>query len=328
MRVRHSGPIVALTVADPQDQQTSRDAAAPHRSRRRSHCASAWLAVAAAAIAPASASAAPTVYGGDAGPDHAPFALELNPGDGIDVGRVAFDLTVSCPGFDRFLDITDALPLVSPLIRPQVNALYSGPVTAEGDWDATGIVFYRIGRYDLEIDETIKGKVTGTDATGTFRAKAKLYSRRAGKPDIRCRPARHRWRARSVPGRIFAGATADDRPVVIEVADDATSVRRARVSGWATCGGARGSTTQSTWRNFALDGDGHFDISTPYSYRSGGTRFRGREAIKGDIAGAVARGRFSDRWTARYADGDKETCATGSVRYKARTSPAEPTPPA
>jgi hypothetical protein len=283
--------------------------------------------MAASLVAPASASAAPTVYGGTGGPDPTPFVLQLHPGDVDPVGMVAFDFTVSCPGFDRFTDISDALPLVSPRLRPQTNVLYSGPVSADGDWRASGIVSYRIGSYDMDVDETITGKMTGNDATGTFRAKAKLYSRRAGKRDIECRRARYKWKARSAPGLIFAGTTGDRLPIVIEVGSDGTSIRRARVSGWAECRGGLISGTASLWRNFPLDSDGTFELSSPYSYRDSGIRYRGREAIRGTINGLVVRGAFSDRWKERHANGDTDRCATGSVRYKARTSPVTLTPP-
>jgi hypothetical protein len=291
-------------------------------ARRRGRAAPASaIAVALAAIAPAEAQAAPNVYGGEAGNGRGAFALQVEPADAIDVGLIAFDLSVSCPGYSRSLDISDALPLVSPRIRAQVNSLYSGPPSAEGDWDASGYVSYSLGRYDLEIDETVTGKLTATEAAGTFRAKARLYRRRTGKLAFKCRTARHAWRARAAPGRVFAGATSGERPVVIELADDGLSIRRIHVAGWARCGGNLGSPSESKWNDLPLDAGATFDVSTPYAYRQNRIRYRGRQAIGGGVLGTVVRGTFSDRWTERHPDGSKQTCKTGNLRYRALSSP-------
>jgi hypothetical protein len=266
------------------------------------------------------ARAAPTVYGGDGGPE-SPFVLQLNPGDGLEVGMVAFDTTVRCPGFSRAQDIGDALPLISPRIRVVENALFSGPPAADGTWDASGHVSYRLGPYDLEIDETITATISDVTLTGTLRAKAKLYRRRTGRLAYRCRTARHAFMAVSAPGRIFGGSTADNRPVVIELAADGASVQQARVTGWANCTDG-GSTTISAWRSFELGSDGRFERSDAYRQRfDDGERLRGRQSISGRIDGAVARGRFSDRWRTRFKNGDRETCKTGTVRFTARSSP-------
>jgi hypothetical protein len=293
----------------------------PRWCLRRRVCRAASIAALAAATVPASASAAKTVYGGEAGPDRAPFALQLDPAYGT--GEIAFSFDVSCAPFDSALDISDALSLVSPPMQTS-NTLVSAPPSANGSWWAIGDASYRIGAYKLEISETVRGTLTGANANGTFRARARLLSRRPGRRDIKCRPARYRWQARSSPQRIFAGSTSDNRPVVIELTDDGTAIRRARVTGWANCGGRFGAPTESTWRNFPIDSAGDFETSVPYRYRAGRTRFRGRQGIAGNLGANVARGAFSDRWTARYADGTRETCSTGRVRYMARTSPAPP----
>ena len=265
------------------------------------------------------AGAAPTVYGGEGGAQ-SPFVLQLNPGDGIDVGVVAFDFSVACPGFASLQDVADALPLVSPRIRAQGNALYSGPAAADGTWDASGYVSYRLGRFDLEIDETITATITGATVTGELLAKARLYRRRSGKLAFRCLPARYVFTATSAPGLIFGGSTAGRRPVVIELAADGASVQRARVTGWADCGGG-GTPSISAWRSFELGADGSFERSTRYRQRFQGERSRGMQRISGRIEGTVARGRYSDRWRTRYENGERETCKTGSVRFTARSSP-------
>src|SRR6185295_1416150 len=94
----------------------------------RPHCRSSLVGLASlvvVAFVADSATAAPTVYGGEImGARGGPLALQLEPGDGLEVGLIAFDASLSCPGYSTAVPIGDALPLVSPLIRLQGNGFY------------------------------------------------------------------------------------------------------------------------------------------------------------------------------------------------------------
>jgi hypothetical protein len=289
----------------------------PHRRR----CLVVLVSLLAAILVPDSASAARTVYGGEVkGARGGLFALQLEPGDVLDLGFIAFDTAVPCPGFSRGLSIGDALPLVSARIRLQGNGLYSGPVSADGEWDASGFITYGFGRYDVEIDETFRGTVVGAKMSGTFRARTKIYGRN-GKLAFRCQTVRRRWTARSAPGRIFAGATQQNMPVVIEVADDGATVRRVGVSGWSLCRNGVEVPTTGSWRDLAIDSAGVFESSRPFAYRDDGVRYRGHERLHATIEGPTVRGRTSGHWRERRPSGKTLRCASGVVRFRALSSP-------
>jgi hypothetical protein len=123
-----------------------------------------------------------------------------------------------------------------------------------------------------------------------------------------------RWRARSAPGRIYAGATSQDQPIVVELDKRRRTVERVRFGWSGPCPGewAIGDRVE----DFPLH-DGRFgDSFSPAFDADDG----GRIAIDYDVAGRVTRTRASGRISVQFDRTDAagaltQHCASGTVTW-------------
>ena len=85
------------------------------------------------------------------------------------------------------------------------------------------------------IAHTIKGSVRRNgSASGSYRAKIVLHDKAGGAEVGTCDTGTVRWRARSARGRVYAGATSQGPPMVIEL--DKAGFAVASGAAWAALG--------------------------------------------------------------------------------------------
>jgi hypothetical protein len=165
------------------------------------------------------------------------------------------------------------------------------------------------------------GKLSGKRASGTLTATITVVDQ-AGNTVTTCRTGSVRWSATRAPGRVYAGSTAQDHPVVVRV-----DAKRRKVSdlmfGWQS-GTCKPDdvflSVNEDFSDFPL-GSGRFGdaFNTSYTPGEGGS---GKVAY--DITGRVARTRASGSFrvglTETDAAGNVTTaCDSGSVSWSAVT---------
>ena len=264
----------------------------------------------------AGAAGAATVngYGGtlDSG---GPIALQLSPGTDqlVPLGRITFATPASCSGtLDRFLLMVNE-PIVSSFNLPAGNALI-GLRRFDGRFTARGARTISIGEDTGSVVEDLAGRIAGAETRGSYSARIEV-SAADGTALGTCETGTVRWRARSAPGRIFAGATSDDQAVVIKLDRRGRQVRQMRIGSFLECGEAGGLAAVNEF-SARLGADGRFADTDDYT--AGGDR--GRDQVRGRVRGIFARGTFRDRISTTAPDGSPVRCDTGRVTWRARTS--------
>jgi hypothetical protein len=163
----------------------------------------------------------------------------------------------------------------------------------------------------------VKGKLRAKRASGTLRGSVSL---RQGEQTTECETSTMRWKATHAPGRVFAGSTAQEWPVVVKL-DKAGRNVADMVFGWGS-------------ESCVPDGYFHYPDSVadfPIKNRRFGDAFSrsfdtgdGKATFDYDLSGKIgrasARGRFQVKVTRTDAAGTQMfSCDTGSVSWSART---------
>jgi hypothetical protein len=306
------------------DWQAAADAPAsmlarPSSGRRLG--ALAGVLVGAMAIAPHAD--ARTVFGGAIGPGQGPFGLELNalPGQELPsvVGRVEFVVRIRCDGSRPDLQLRVGQRIVAAGTPRGNKELRLRALTSEGTIRASGTTDYRFGGAQGRVAETLRGRIVGNRATGTFRAVARLVQPGTGGRVARCRSRRVHWRARSAPGRIFAGLTSTGHPVTLKVGTYRGHVRRMQVLG--RCAGSERPMAINWWTSLPIRPDGRFRGGDRWRFRDGGVLERGRDRVRGRISGDRASGSWSTEWMARARDGSVTRCRVDPAHWFVRSTP-------
>ena len=142
-----------------------------------------------------------------------------------------------------------------------------------------------------------------------------------GNVQTTCRTGTLRWKATRAPGRVFAGKTSQEEPVVAKVDVKRKRVTDLLVSWHGTCTPDGYARFSETLRNFTAASTGRFGDKWNESYKlaEGATR-------KFDYSLAGRLGRRSARGTLRVAVTEADaagattaSCDTGGVSWKATT---------
>jgi hypothetical protein len=165
------------------------------------------------------------------------------------------------------------------------------------------------------------GKLSAKRASGTLEATITVIDR-AGTTVTTCRTGTVRWSATRAPGRVYAGTTAQDHPVVVRV-----DAKRRQVSdllfGWqsGTCKPeSLFISTSEQFGGFPL-GNGRFGDAFNMTYAPGEG---GEGKVSYDITGRVARTRASGTFRVGLTETDPAgnvtaACDSGSVSWSAVT---------
>jgi hypothetical protein len=282
-------------------------------------------ALAAAAIslsaAPGALAAAPqhTVFGGVTA-DNAPIGVRLSK-DGKRVDRLFLLLYGTCPDGQpiTFSEIATAVPLVPAAVDPGEDVFAGGKLARNGRFSLTAKATTFFGDRAAVVTQVIEGRARGSAMRGTVRGEVVLASI-PGAPDRTCSLTSRQFTARSDPGRLFAGATNGDDPIVVELDARRTFVTRLRVPWTAGC------PDHSYWfgvRSFehlaVFDGAfaGHAETSDPIE---GGGESKGIWDVTGRFSAAKGSGSFTSTVVETPAGGAPTTCGPSDVKWTATSS--------
>ncbi len=167
----------------------------------------------------------------------------------------------------------------------------------------------------------LTGHVVGDRASGTLSATVAVKDPQTGAA-VTCRTGALRWLAVSAAGRIFAGATSQDFPVVVEKSTGGGTVAHLRFGWAAPCSDSQGAViTPDQQSGLPLSPTGVFDRSFPVDATSDTTSIHAQETVHGQVSATRASGTFSLSLTLTDPSmPTPESCDTGSVHWSARTS--------
>jgi hypothetical protein len=263
------------------------------------------------------------VYGGTTSQQE-PFVLELAR-KGKVVDRATVLMTGDCSDGEStsYFGTLGFEPQLPAALRIGEHVFRGGRVSASGRFRAEGRGVEGYATANGLMTETIAGRVRRDGgAAGTYRSKVRVVDDRSGDTVATCDTGTVRWTARSRRGRIFAGATSQDQPIVVEVDRQRASVERMRMGWAAPC------TPEETgsWllgdelSGFRLDGGAFGDtFQQPFDLDGGGRRTFDY-TVDGQLRRISASGSFAVTVTDADAAGAvTSTCPSGNVDWSART---------
>jgi hypothetical protein len=241
----HSHPDIAGALARQRASELAADASArtfaghDNRERRKMHTGRltrsalvlATIVLAALVAVPAVAgAAAATVYGGSSAGD-VPFALQVST-DHKRLVRALVHVEATCSDGAPLL-WSGPIQFVAKLpaqLGPSDSLLASNKLPKGGSFATRGRGVGDFGDAFGEVTQSLRGKISGNKATGTLRMKIRMIDVAKSEVTATCDTGVVRFSARASRGRVFAGVTADSRPVVLELSPDRRRVTHLRVS--------------------------------------------------------------------------------------------------
>jgi len=279
------------------------------------------LAAAAAMAAGASpARAADWVYGGTTS-DGEPIAVNAAKG-AKKLTATVISWSATCSDDKRYMRGSALTPLV-----PQ-SGFGPGPDdlvmsrNAKGRFKGTRMAVEDLGGgLGGVVSVAMEGKLGRSRASGTLSATVKVIDESGNTVDS-CQTGSLRWSATRAPGKVFAGSSSQQNPVVIRV-----DPRRRRVTDVLLAWDSSTCTPEASYRypehfgNFPLSRAGAFGdpFTQDYAMDDGGKRaFAYR--VSGRVTKTGARGTFHATMTDSDAAGAQTlTCDSGNIAWKART---------
>jgi hypothetical protein len=269
-------------------------------------------------LAAESASAA-RVYGGQPSGSESQAQLVLSlSNDGTRLTKLTFHVNAACGEDFTSLDFGTPIAVDQPperiidgehyLIDGRVNGgRISGMIVGADSIDETTAEFMTL---------TLAGTVGRTRASGRMQI---LYVRRnLATGDIVTQCSKNvGWRSTRAPGRVYAGATSQGEPVVIELTSDRKRVDHAHLGWYANCsqgGYIEFGHDEFDLRSFALSRTGAFQRRYAMTFSDGTLvqRFRGR------IGATRASGTYQATFTTT-GQAASDTCRSGAVSWSAAT---------
>jgi hypothetical protein len=193
---------------------------------------------------------------------------------------------------------------------------------ARGRFKGTEMAGMDLGDSVAALSLQIDGKLGRGRASGTLSAVVKITDKATGNAVASCQTATLRWSASRAPGKIFAGATSQDAPVVVRV-----DPRRRKVDDLMLTWHSASCTPENYIRfdedltNFPIARSGAFadTFSQDFAMDGGGKRtFAYNVAAR--ITKTTARGTIQVGVTETDPAGAQtSSCDTGSVTWKALT---------
>jgi hypothetical protein len=281
---------------------------------------SAGAAAVVVALAAAQPASAARVYGGQpsgTGQSTAQLVLSLS-NSGNELTKVTFHLDVACGTAFRSVDSGTTLSVDSPPDRVRFGAHYLVGAKVRGGRLSGTIV--GADQVDDTTIETMSVVLSGTAGKSSARGRlaVRLLRINATTGEVVGQCAKNlSWRALRKPGIVYAGATSQDEPVVIELSADRKRVSHAHLAWFGPCQGG------GAW----IDPHDEFDLE-PFRLSPTG-RFARRYEF--NLAEATLRERFVGRVSRTRASGTfkadatvpqeagTDTCSSGTVSWKAAT---------
>jgi hypothetical protein len=193
---------------------------------------------------------------------------------------------------------------------------------AKGRFSGTQMLHETGGGTDATVSLTLTGRLTRTHASGTLSAVVKLTDTATGAAAGSCQTGAVTWSAAHAPGRVYAGSTSQDAPVVLHVVPQQRRVHDMVVT-WGTQSCTDGSSRMypDGFVNFPMSTSGAF--GHPFAYTanfSDGTK----RAFSYDLRGWVSKTSAHGTLHVTTADTDAAgapgmTCDSGTIAFKALT---------
>lgn len=267
----------------------------------------------------ASPAGAARIYGGQPTPaTPAQLVLALS-NSGTSVTKITFHLGVSCGEAFNNVDsgTTQSVDAVPDQMAGGAHYLVGAKV-AGGRLTGTIVGADRVdGSTWALMNVELTGTVSKTKASGSMAVKLVHADEATGAERAQCSRT-FRWSAIRNPGLLYAGATSQDEPVVVELKQGRRQVSHAHVSWYAPCsagGGWVDAHDEFDLRPFTLSRSGAFSRSYGFDLGRGTTEI---ERFAGRVGSTKASGTFQGDVTIKGAAGNN-TCATGKVSWTAAT---------
>lgn len=292
----------------------------------------ALVVLAAAAIPTAGASAATrkpvrpvatgTVYGGYTSQDD-PFALKLT-ADRRHLSTLLLYVEGKCDDGHTitYAEPAKFAPEAPPVVGPGENVLVGGRLSPRGAFKYSGVATESYGDVVGMIKETVSGRIRAGRASGTYSATIDVVNKQSNAKVATCRTGVVKFLAISSPGRVYAGLTSQNNPVVVELNATRSKIDKLRI-GWDTsCTSGGGYTVGDHFSNFAVRETGAFSDTWNGDFpQQDGKKMSMTFAVQGTLARAQARGTLSVKETDTDTGGaTTDTCDTGTISWSARSS--------
>ena len=279
----------------------------------------ATVTVAALAAQPACAS---RVYAGQPQsgvPDQLVLVL---PNAGTAITRVTFHIDVPCATDFESVDFgtTRNVDTAPDQLQGGAHYLVDGKVVA-GKLSGTILGADRVNDTTWELmNVVLRGTVSKTRASGSMAVKLVRSDAATGATLAQCSRV-IRWSALRNPGVVYAGATSQDEPIVLELTKDRRHVSHAHVSWLAPCqsGGAWiDPHDEFDLKPFPLSKTGAFSRTYDFGFGQGTTAVTEIETFAGRVGLTRAAGTFRADIALSGATGSS-TCSTGKASWTAIT---------
>jgi hypothetical protein len=272
-----------------------------------------------AAGAAAQTASAARVYGGQPSDTESQAQLVLSlSNDGTKLTKVTFHVNAACG--EEFSTLDFGTPL---MVDETPDSFKNGEHYLVNGRVANGRISGRILGYDTIGDTTVEfmtltisGTVGSTRASGRIQV---LYVRRnATTGDVVSQCSKNvAWRSVRDPGHVYAGATSQGEPVVVELTSNRKRVSHTHMGWYANCtqgGYIDVAHDEFDLRPFALSPTGAFQRRYAATFPDGTLiqRFRGR------VGATRASGTYQGTFTSS-GQAATDTCRTGVVSWSAAT---------
>lgn len=199
--------------------------------------------------------------------------------------------------------------------------LAGGRLSRRGKFRATGRGTERFGGATGAVSEQISGTVRRNgSASGTYRATVEILDNASGAPLTTCDTGDVAWTARSSRGRIFAGRTSQEQPVVLELDAGGQSIRHLRFAWFAPCAPEGGIMWGDRLSNRRLSGGSFTETFQQTATSPDGYRELTDYDVDLSVGKTKASGDFSVKLTVLDPAGATfATCDTGSITWSARS---------
>jgi hypothetical protein len=269
-------------------------------------------------IGATTAAAKQTLYGGSTRDDE-PIVLRAD-ARGAKLKSAAFTFTVACPS-------GNALPVsLNVPVRPDPPGAGSpvGVLVAERNSRGrfkTSLLAPISAKppYALTLSVLFEGKLKKKSASGTLTGGLAVSNSQTGAPIETCGMGPVKWTAKHAPGRVFAGVTGMDMPVVLAVNAKRTKITELRFGWYTTDCTPAGSFVRfgDLLNDFRLR-KGKFDDAFADDFRrdDGGTN-RFEYDLNGKVSRTKASGAFAINYTETNPDGSELVCRVPATNWKA-----------
>jgi hypothetical protein len=184
------------------------------------------------------------------------------------------------------------------------------------------MVGYDLGDSGAAVIVTLDGRLGAKSASGTLSATVAIIDKASGNETGTCSTGRLRWKATRAPGRVYAGKTSQDEPVVARL-----DAKRKRVTDLLVSWDSSSCQTPGyvhygeRLHNFGVAASGRFTDSWDATERlSDGGTVRTTYALTGRVAKRAANGtlRIGVTWL-DAAGATTDSCDSGGITWKATT---------